>query len=319
MPSHALALFALTGACVSWAFSFPLLKALFAHQQAITGHDQSWLTNQALLMRYVGGALLIALLAWWRGRRLPTAAEWRQAAVCAFAGGAGLFLQIDALNRTAASTVGFLTQLYVVVLPLVTALAVRRWPPPLVVASVVLAFAGVALLSGITPADLRPGLGELMTLGASLLFTGQILALGARRWTGNDGLQVTWAMFALMAAGTLPVVAFSGPGLAALPACYPDSASLAVLAVVVVVCTCVAYALMTVWQRHVTTTEAGIIYCSEAAFTAVLCLLLPSLLGRWLSVPYVDEVLGWRMVLGGGLILGGCVLVQFAPGQKPAQ
>jgi drug/metabolite transporter (DMT)-like permease len=209
--------------------------------------------------------------------------------------------------------VGFLTQGYVVVLPLVAAVAARRWPSWLVLVSVALAFAGVGVLSGIGPSDLRPGLGEVMTLGATLLFTVHILVLGALRWAGNDGLHVTWAMFALMAALTLPLVALGGPGLAGVPACYPGMASLAVLGAVVLLSTCLAYGLMTTWQRHVTGSEAGVIYCSEAVFTALLCLVLPGLLSGWLGIAYADETVTTGLVVGGALVLAGCVLVQFAP------
>jgi drug/metabolite transporter (DMT)-like permease len=313
MPLHAVAIAALVLCCIGWAFSFPLMKGLFAHQAAASGLEGAWITNQALLLRYLGGAAILALLAVGRSRRLPSRAEWMQAAVCALASGLGVFLQMEALNHTAASTVGFLTQGYVVILPLLAALRARARPSWLVAASVVLAFAGVGVLSGVGPSDLRPGPGELMTLGATLLFTGHILALGVPRWAGNDGLQVTWAMFALMAAATLPVVALSGPGLAGIPACYPGPAGLAVLAAVVLLSTCLAYGLMTTWQRHVSGTEAGVIYCSEALFTALLCLFLPGLLSGWLGIAYADERLTPALVLGGGLVLAGCVLVQFAP------
>lgn len=309
MTLHLRAILALTAACVGWAFSFPLLKALLAHQ----GPASAWLTLQSQLMRYLGAGAVLLGIAWWRSRRLPTRQEWLQAAVCAGAAATGLFLQIDALNHTAASTVGFLTQLYVVLLPLAAGVAARRWPSPLVIISVLLAFAGVALLSGVSPDDLRPGLGEMMTLAASVAFMVQILALGARRWAGNDGLQVTWAMFAVMALLTAPFVALMGPGLPGLPACYADAPSIITIVVVTALCTCMPYALMTVWQRHVSETEAGVIYCTEAAFTAALCLVLPGLLGRWMGIPYGNESVTWPMLVGGGLILAGCLLVQVKP------
>lgn len=309
---HAIAVLALTTACIGWALSFPLQKALMMHQAIQAGTTGPWVTIQNQLVRYVAAAGLLALLAWWRSRRWPTRAEWLQATICALAGASGLFLQIDALNHTSASTVGFLSQCYVVGLPVVAGLTLRRWPPLLVFSSIVLAFAGVAVLSGITLDDLRPGLGELMTIASSLVFMIQILALGARRWRDNDGLQVCWAMFAIMAVLAAPFAALLGPGLGSMPACYRDPAAVMVTAAVVVFCTCLPYALMTVWQRFVSGTEAGIIYCSEAAFTAALCLFLPSVLGSWLGITYANEVLTWRMLCGGGLILAGCVLVQKA-------
>lgn len=315
---HALAVTALLVACIGWALSFPLQKALMAHQALAAKTSGPWVTLQNQFVRYAGAAILLSLLAWWRSRRLPTRAEWLQATICGAAGATGLFLQIDALNYTSASTVGFLSQCYVVGLPLVAGLTLRCWPSLTVLGSILLAFAGVTVLSGITLADLRPGRGEMMTIISSLVFMIQILALSARRWQANDGLQVCWAMFAVMTLLVAPFAAGVGPGFGGIPACYRDPAALALTAAVVVLCTCVPYALMTVWQRFVSGTEAGIIYCSEAAFTAFLCLLLPGVLGTWLGIAYPDEVLSWRMLTGGGLILAGCLLVQWAAKPHPA-
>jgi drug/metabolite transporter (DMT)-like permease len=318
MPRRAIAIIALLGACLGWAFSFPMMKALLAHQADATAAPSAWLTNQALLVRYLGGAVLLGTVVCAITRRLPNRAEWMQALACALTSGLGLFLQMDALNHTHASTVGFLTQFYVVILPVVAAVQQRRRPSFLVMASVAMAFLGVAVLSGVSLHDLRPGRGELMTLGAAVLFTAHILVLGVPRWATNDGLHVTWAMFLLMGLLTLPIVASTGPGLSAIPACYPGWPGLAVLGFIVVVCSCLAYGLMTVWQRHVSGTEAGIIYCCEALFTAILCLFLPSLLGGWLVIPYANEPITTAMVLGGGLVIAGCVLVQWGQQERQA-
>lgn len=310
---HAIAIAALLVACVGWGLSFPLQKALLEHQAIASGASGAWVTVQNQWLRFACTAILLGALAWWTTRRLPSRAEWLQAAVCAVAGAGGLFLQMDALNRTSASTVGFLTQFYVITLPLAAGLYQRRWPSRGVITSVLLAFAGVAVLSGITLHDLRPGVGEMMTLGCSLLFMAQIIALGARRWHGNDGLQVCWAMFAVMAVLSTPFAILLGPGIGGLAACYREPSAMLLTAAVVLGCTCLPYALMTIWQRFVTGTEAGIIYCSEAVFSTAFCLLLPGLLGGWLGIAYADETITWRMVVGGGLILAGCLLVQREP------
>lgn len=310
---HTLAVILLLVACVGWGLSFPLVQVLIAHQSMASGESGAWMTMQSQMVRFAAAAILLAGLAWWRSHRLPTRAEWIQAAVCASGATAGLFLQVDALHRTSASTVSFLTQSYVVVLPLIAGLRLRQWPSLVVVSSVILAFAGVAVLSGITLQDLRPGLGEMMTIAASLLFMVQILALGARRWQSNDGLQVCWAMFGFIALIYVPFAAMLGPGFGGLAAVYHHPASGLLMAAVVVCCTCAPYWLMTVWQRHVSGTEAGIIYCFEAVFSAIACVFLLSFLGRVMGTASVDEPVTWRMVAGGGLILAGCILVQRAP------
>lgn len=309
MPLRALAILCLIGATLGWGLSFPMIKALLAHQQALSGGDGTWVTLQHQTVRFLGAAVVLMLLArLWRGR-LATRAEWAQAAVCGLSAAPGMFLQSAALNYTSASTDGFLTQAYVVVLPLIAALRLRRWPAWTTLAAVVLALGGVGLISGVSLRDLRPGLGEVMVIAASLIFIVQILALEAKRWAGNDGIQVTWAMFAVMTALSLPAAALTGRGLGGIAACY-DAPALAVTGVIVLLCSCVPYALMTIWQRRVSSSEAGIIYCSEAVFSAIASLFLPALLAAWLGVDYANEVVGWRMLAGGGLIIAACVLVQ---------
>lgn len=307
-------------ACFGWGIGFPLMKAVMDAQQAASGASDSWITAQHQLVRYVAAGFVLSLLAWWSTRRLPTRGEWIQGAVCGAAAAIGMQLQIDALNRTPASTVGFITQFYVLVIPLVTALRLRRWPGMVTLLSVGMALAGVAVLSGISLADFRPGVGELMVLAASAIFTVQILALEAPRWSGNHGLQVSSAMFIVMTALILPFVAFSGPGLAGIGPCLSASGVAPLMALIILVCTCMPYAIMNRWQREVSSTEAGIIYCSEALFAAGSSILLPALIAPLLGVTYGNESPSIAMAVGGGLILAGAVLVQLAPRwqRKPA-
>lgn len=232
-------------ACVGWGVGFPLMKAVMQAQQTATGFDSSWITAQHQLVRYVIGALALSGLAWLFTRRLPTAGEWFQGTVCGVTAGIGMQLQVDALNHAPASTVGFITQFYVLVIPLVIAVRLRRWPGWLTCISVILALGGVAVLSGISLADLRPGVGELMVLGASIIFTVQILALEAPRWAGNHGLHVCGTLFTVMAVLDLPLVAATGPGLRGLATCYAVPGTVPLVLVIVTFSSCMPYAIMT--------------------------------------------------------------------------
>jgi len=300
-------------ACVGWGVGFPLMKAVMQAQQAASGTSGTWLTAQHQLVRYVVGGLLLAALAWWSTRRLPNRKEIAQGAICGATGGIGLLLQVDALNYSPASTVGFITQFYVLLIPLVTGVRLRRWPGWITLISVGLALAGVAVLSGISPSDLRPGVGELMVLTASVIFTVQIFAISAPRWVANDGLQVSTMMFVVMTILTLPVVLWSGPGLGGMAACYPSAGLIGLMVVIILFSTCLPYAIMNLWQRDISSTEAGIIYCSEALFAAGSSLFVPALIAPVLNITYLNEVPGVTMLIGGGLILAGAILVQVAP------
>ena len=300
-------------ACVGWGVGFPLMKAVMQAQQEATGASAMLITAQHQLVRYCAGGLVLGFFAWLTTRRVPSSGEWAQGAVCGLAAAIGMQLQVDALNHAPASTVGFITQFYVLVIPLVTGLRLRRWPGFATIASVCLALAGVAILSGISLSDLRPGLGEMMVLAASVIFTVQILALEAPRWAANNGLQVSATMFAVMLAIDLPLVAGSGLGLGGLAATLAVPGTAVLTALIVLASTCMPYAIMTCWQREVSSTEAGILYCSEAVFAATSSLFIPGLVAVMLGIAYLNEVPTVTMLLGGGLVLAGAVLVQLAP------
>jgi drug/metabolite transporter (DMT)-like permease len=305
-------------ACLGWGVGFPLMKAVMQAQHEATGADSMWLTAQHQLTRYVAACALLTGLAWWFGRRLPNRAEWTQGAVCGASAAIGMHLQIDALNHAPASTVGFITQFYVLVIPLVTALRLRRRPGWATIASVGLALTGVAVLCGISPGDLQPGVGELMVLAASIIFTVQIFALEAPRWAGNNGLQVTAAMFAVMSVLDLPLVASTGLGLSGVATCLAVPGTAAITVIIILLCTCLPYAIMNRWQREVSSTEAGIIYCSEAVFSACGSLFLPAVMAGALGIAYANETPTVTMMVGGALILAGAVLVQLAPRWRSA-
>ena len=311
--SRPLAILALIASCLFFGVNFPLIKALLQAQAEASGHDLIWITTQNLAVRFALAAAFLAPLVLLLLRRWPQRRDWEQGGIIAAAAGSGLVLQLGALNFTGASTVGFLTQFYVVIVPLVTVVLARRLPPRALVGCILLVLAGVALLAGVSPGNLRLGTGEAMALAASCLFTVHILALEAPRYAGNSGLQVTWVMFAGIAVLTGVAAALSGPGLAAVPGLYGPSGILGLQFVLVVVSTILPFFLMNHFQKRVSAAEAGVIYCSEAVFAAVASLFLPALLAAPLGITYANELATPGMLVGGGLILAGCILVQFVP------
>jgi drug/metabolite transporter (DMT)-like permease len=82
------------------------------------------------------------------------------------------------------------------------------------------------------------------------------------------------------------------------------------MAVIVSFCTIAAFLLMNRWQRQVTATEAGLVYCAEPVFVSLLALFLPGWLSHWAGVNYPNEQLTVRLLLGGGLITAANVLLQ---------
>jgi drug/metabolite transporter (DMT)-like permease len=82
------------------------------------------------------------------------------------------------------------------------------------------------------------------------------------------------------------------------------------MVIIVLFCTLGAFMLMSRWQRQVTATEAGLIYCAEPVFASALALFLPGWFSHWTGLDYPNEQLTARLLLGGGLITAANVLLQ---------
>lgn len=298
-------------ACALWAVSFPLVKVLHLEQSARLGDGVStvFLASWMQVARF--GLSAVILVPFVCGRNRPTRREIRQGVVLAFWGGAGMWLQADALAYTEASTSAFLTQAYCIFLPLWACLRTRQGPGARVTMATVMVLAGGAILSGIRPDHLRIGRGEMETLLAAFLFTFQILCLENPRYEGNRGIPVSFVMFVAIAAMFVPVTVATGPDLSACVEAGASMESFALVASLALFCSVGAYILMNVWQPRVTATEAGLIYTIEPVFTAVYVLFLPVMLGRFVGGAYPNELMTVSLVAGGGLILAANVLMQW--------
>ena len=82
------------------------------------------------------------------------------------------------------------------------------------------------------------------------------------------------------------------------------------LATLVIICTLGGYLFMNRWQRDVTATEAGLIYCVEPVLTSLLALFLPAWVSIWANINYANETLTARLLIGGCLVTAANVLLQ---------
>ena len=309
-PRHRKAISMLLVATFFWASSFPIVKSLTLEQQKLVPDAGTWFFAMIGAMYRFGAAGV--LLAVFLNRELLkiTRLELEQGFWLAAFGVGGILFQMDGLSYTAASTSAFLTQLYVAFIPVWVALVHRHLPRPKVVASLLLVLIGLAILADLDFKTFKLGRGEAETLISSFLFGGQILILERRRYAANDPLRFSVVMFAFMALFCVPGVWLTAPNAAACLRCFASPASLSFLAALVIVCTLGGYLFMNRWQREVTATEAGLIYCVEPVITSVLALFLPGLISVWTGINYANETLTARLLIGGGLVTAANVLLQ---------
>jgi len=297
--------------CTSfWALSFPLMKTLGLTQQQILPGAGSWfLSSLCVLFRFLSAGLLLLLVS---PTQIKTASrrEMEQGIWLAFFASAGICLQMDGLAYVSASTSAFLTQLYCVLIPLWVAVSRLCFPTVKILICSVLVLCGMAILVKLNLFALRLGRGELETLASAVMFTAQILWLEHPRYAANRPQCFTTIMLLAMGLFAVPVVVVTAPGMAECFRVYRSLPACGLVAGLVLVCSLSPFLLMNRWQREVTATEAGLVYCAEPVLVSVLALFLPGWLSHWTGVEYANEQVTARLLFGGGLITAANVLLQ---------
>ena len=208
---------------------------------------------------------------------------------------AGLFLfsaatlQQMGIAFTTAGKAGFITSLYVVLVPLL-GLAFGHRPPAAVWAGAVLAAAGLYFLT--IEGGFRMAWGDVLVLGGAFLWAGHVLLLG-RLSPGTDPVKLAFAQFmacaalSAVAAVLLETTTVADLQAALLPILYAGIMSVGV-----------GYTLQVVAQGHARPADAAIILSLEAVFAVI---------GGWLLL---SEALTARALFGCGLMMAGIVISQ---------
>ncbi len=292
-----------------WALSFPVMKALELEQQRLLpGADTWFLTALGVMIRFgISGLLMLPFVI--RTGRF-TRREIEQGLLLALFGGGGIAFQMDGLSYTMASTSAFLTQGYIVFIPLWLILTTGRWPSPKIFSCITLMVLGMAVLVNLNIHSLKLGRGEWETIIASLSFTGQILCLEHPRYAGNRPVHFSAVMFLMMALLCVPLIVVTAPGVDACWRAFASPAATGLMAILILVCSLAGYLIMNYWQKKVTATEAGLIYCIEPVCASALALFLPGWFSAWSGVNYPNETLTDHLLIGGALVTGANVLLQ---------
>lgn len=209
-------------------------------------------------------------------------------AVAAAALAGGYVFQTTGLQYTSSSVSAFLTYLLVVLVPLLSAVVLRRPPKVTTAIGIVIAVAGLWFLTA--GAGLGFGRGEVFSILCALSFAIHILVL-AEVVNRHDILTLNALQFGIVA------VALFVPGLLAGGYRFPASAWLAALYTGVVV-NAVAFGLQLWGQRRVSASRTALVLMLEPVFAAIL--------------GYLDgERLGVAGALGAGLILAGILVSEW--------
>ena len=246
-----------------------------------------------LAVRFWVAAAVMVVVFWPQLRRLD-AVSLRRGLLLGVVYAVAQLLQTWGLEHTSASVSGFVTGMYVVLTPVLGGLLLRVRTPPVVWVAVLLATAGLAVLS---LRGLAVGFGEAVTLVSAAVYALHIVGLGA--WSrAEDALGLSTAQMLSLAA-TCTVVALPG-GIETPPS---RSVWIAVL-YMALVAGAVALILQTWAQAHLPATRAAIVMTTEPVFAALFAVL------------FGGESLGARVVLGGALVLAAMYLAELGPGRR---
>lgn len=202
-----------------------------------------------------------------RAKRPLTTRErgWFLAVGVALFGGASV--QQVGLLTTSVTNASFLTGLYVVIVPVISLLVLRRPPHWIVWPAAIMALAGIYLLGNGDLSALKTG--DLLMIGCALFWAAQILLAGYAVQATDRPLTLSAWQFVIAAVASLAVAAIFEPFHAsALRGAFWEIVYAGTLS------SGLAFVLQIIGQRYTTAPQAAIFLASEALFGALFGALL---------------------------------------------
>jgi drug/metabolite transporter (DMT)-like permease len=263
---------------------------------------------QSTAMRAIGPLLFIGLrfvvatvammpFALMEGRRAERAtlrAEWLAFAMIGLLLFAGMAAQQVGLLTTSVTNSGFLTGLYVVMVPFIAVALFRQWPHPLVWPAAFSALVGIWLLSGGSIGAFK--VGDWLTILCALIWSLQVIYTG--KYVVASGRPVTLAVtqFAVCGAVALGLAfAFEPVEWSSIRAALPEILYAGIIA------GGAAFTLQAVGQRYTTAPQAAIFLSTEAVFAALF------------GAIFLGERLPLGALAGCALIFAAILLVELGP------
>jgi drug/metabolite transporter (DMT)-like permease len=204
---------------------------------------------------------------------------------------AGYVLQTFGLHYTSAGNSGFLTGLYIVLVPIIGAIIYRQKPNGREIVGLILAAMGMVVMTvPLSAAAFSINFGDLLTIGCAVAFAFHLLVLGY--FSKRESVEAV-ALGQIACTALLSTLAL---GIEKPVAIWSTNVLIAIV-VTAVFATALAFALQTWGQKHTTPTRTAIIFALEPVFALVTAVAF-------------GEPLRWVAVFGGTLILVGILAVE---------
>lgn len=241
-----------------WGASFTVQKVSAGHMGAL-GFSAA---------RFLVGAVVVAPVVWLEVRRADPAllrrflGHWPGLAATGLALCGGAVLQQVGIGGTSVTNAGFLTGLYVPLVPLLGLLLLGARPHPVVWPAALSCLAGTWMLSGGSAVALSWG--DVWVVVSTVFWAGHVILIG--RMARITGLPTLVALVQFVLAGGISAglaAAIEPATVAELRAAWFEIAFVGILSVGV------AFTLQSVAQRHADAAAAAVILSSETVFSAL--------------------------------------------------
>ncbi len=265
-------------ATLFWGSTFALMKDLLL----------SFDTFALLSLRFLFATVIFGAYFFAAGRKI-NADDAKRGAIL------GVFLfvvyatQTIGLNYTSATASAFITGLFVIFTPILSALVLKKTPSKIVLAATLLAACGLWLLTG---AGSSFGFGDAITVLTAIFAALQIIYV-AKYSPESDAETLVLAQVATVAFLSLLAMAATEK----LPVSFPQNALLSI-AFLAVFPTVLAYLIMMRVQRVLDASKTAIVMVTEPVFAALFGFLI------------LGELLAPLQIFGGILILGSMLLAE---------
>lgn len=210
----------------------------------------------------------------------------------------GYMLQTFGLKYTSAGNSGFLTGMYIVLVPLISAAVYRRWPQLSELTGISIATAGVVMLT--VPSldrEFRMNRGDVLTLGCAVAFAFHLLVLAY--YSQRERFEAV-AVGQIVCAAVLSTISLSMEP----PRAIWSNAVVFAIVLTAVFATAIAFALQTWGQQYTTATRTALIFALEPVFALAT------------AVMAGGERLTLLGLCGAGLILTGILTVELKPARR---
>jgi drug/metabolite transporter (DMT)-like permease len=213
----------------------------------------------------------------------------------------GYLLQTLGLRLTTPAKSGFITGLYIVLVPLGSAIVYKKAPQVSEVLGIAIATTGLGLMT-LTGWTFEVGTGDLLTMGCAVAFTFHIIVLGYY----SQRMGYEW--LTLLQIGTCAAIALGSFWWVETPAVRWNAQVAIALGVTALLGTALGFTVQTWAQQYTTPTRTALIFALEPVFAWITSFVL------------TNEVLSRQAAIGAIFILAGILLVELKPiGRRPHQ